>query len=75
MVVDEEGRDVTGEFVRGAEETLRIAGLVGARSAILKEKSPSCGVSVIKTGGRTTQGRGVAAALLERKGIETAGVD
>ena len=42
-VVTQDGRDVTQAYRRGAEEVLRLARLYGARAAILKERSPSCG--------------------------------
>ena len=38
-----DGRDVTENYRRGAEEALRLAQLLGARTALLKERSPSCG--------------------------------
>ncbi|MBX6396005.1 MAG: DUF523 domain-containing protein [Alicyclobacillaceae bacterium] len=72
-VLTEEGVDVTPAFIRGAEETLRMARRVGATRAVLKERSPSCGSAVIYDGtfsGATRKGRGVAAALLERHGVQ-----
>ena len=68
-VVDEEGVDRTAEMVRGAEEALRIARLAGADEAILKERSPSCGVRAIVRNGETVAGAGVAAAIFARAGI------
>jgi len=43
-VETEQGEDVTDCFLRGAREVLRVARLVGAGSAVLKARSPSCGV-------------------------------
>jgi uncharacterized protein YbbK (DUF523 family) len=40
-----DGQDVTENFKRGAEQVSEIARLYGARRAILKAKSPSCGIS------------------------------
>jgi uncharacterized protein YbbK (DUF523 family) len=71
-VVTDSGVDVTEQFIRGAEETLRMAKLAGAKEAILKERSPSCGSTAIYDGTFTKgkrPGHGVAAALLERNGI------
>ena len=71
-VVARDGRDVTGEYLRGAQETLRLARLYGCRRAILKSKSPSCGCGQIYDGtfsGRLIEGRGVTAQLLEENGI------
>ncbi|MGZ4111819.1 MAG: DUF523 domain-containing protein [Tumebacillaceae bacterium] len=72
-VVTNQGVDVTEQFVRGAEEALRMAKLVGAQEAILKERSPSCGSALIYDGtysGSKIPGHGVTAALLERHGIK-----
>jgi uncharacterized protein YbbK (DUF523 family) len=72
-VMDELGRDVTESFVRGAEEVLRLAKLAGAKRAILKSRSPSCGCRVIYDGTfshRLMAGDGVTAALLRANGIE-----
>ena len=63
-VVNVEGRDVTGEFTRGAEAVLEIARLTGASEAYLKSRSPSCDA-----------GFGVAAALLARHGVKVYDVD
>lgn len=69
-VVDEEGRDITGQFLKGAREFLRLAKAAGARKAIMKEKSPSCGVRKIYQNGILVPGKGVSTALLIREGIE-----
>jgi uncharacterized protein YbbK (DUF523 family) len=71
----EGGADVTGAFLKGAAETLRIAGMYGVREAILKQGSPSCGVEWTHSGGQKRQGKGVAAALLEKNGIRVRGDD
>lgn len=72
-VLDNTGADLTANFVRGAEETLKIARLIGATAAYLKEKSPSCGAISIKRGGQTIKGAGVTAALLEKNGLKVKG--
>jgi len=72
-VVTRSGRDVTAAFVEGAARTLAAARQHGCRLAILKARSPSCGVGVIYDGsfsGSLKPGSGVAAALLRRAGIE-----
>lgn len=73
-VADREGRDVTAHFVRGAQESLRIAQATGATLAILKESSPSCGCRRTYTRdadgqSRRIAGQGVTAALLSREGL------
>lgn len=67
-----EKEDVTEQFLRGAEETLRLAKIFRVKAAILKERSPSCGVHMIYNGNFehiTLEGRGVTAELLSRSGI------
>ena len=71
-VVAEDGSDVTAAFLRGARLALDIASAVGAREAVLTERSPSCGCGVIFDGThsfRYKRGNGVTAALLLRNGI------
>lgn len=73
-VIDEDGCDRTASFIKGAEEVLRIAHTVGATRAILKEKSPSCGVRLICREEKEVEGYGVTTALLKRAGVRTEGV-
>lgn len=71
-LISESGKDKKESFVRGAEEVLKIAQMAGAKYAILKERSPSCGSTMIYDGSFTGQkrpGRGVTTALLEHNGI------
>ncbi len=69
-VINERGEDVTENFLRGAQQTLNIARLTGAEAAILKERSPSCGVEKIVRGGEVAKGPGVTAALLLGEGLQ-----
>ena len=69
-VLDSEGRDVSAEFLSGARRSLELARLFGCRKAVLKERSPSCGLSRLRAGEDLIEGRGVAAALLVEEGIE-----
>jgi uncharacterized protein YbbK (DUF523 family) len=67
-----DGRDVTREFVKGAQQTLAVARLTGATVAVLKARSPSCGIGSTYDGtfSHTLRpGSGVTAALLQRAGI------
>lgn len=71
-VQTEDGADKTVEFIAGANAVLALAKECGAKSAILKAKSPSCGCGRIYNGcfrGELRPGYGVTAALLERNGI------
>ena len=69
-VVNEQGEDVTSNYVRGAREVLTLAKLFGANRAYLKSKSPACGCGRIKRCGKTVEGDGVCAALLKRHDIQ-----
>ena len=75
-VVSSLGADVTAQYRRGAEEALRLAELYGCTTAVLKERSPSCGSGAIYDGtftGTVTEGWGTAAALLRRHGVRVLG--
>ena len=65
-------RDVTEQYRRGAAEALRLCKLLGCETAVLKEKSPSCGCGEIYDGAFTKAlipGMGVAAQLLRENGV------
>ena len=69
-VVNIEDKDVSAQFIKGAKEALNIARLIGAKRAYLKEKSPSCGVNIVKCEGLEKSGSGVLAALFTKEDIE-----
>lgn len=63
---------MTACFVKGAEEALRFARLYGAELAVLKSRSPSCGINEVYDGtfsGRLRAGSGVTAQLLAGAGF------
>lgn len=67
-----DGQDVTAQYRAGAAAALRIAMETGCESAILKARSPSCGLGRIYDGsfsGRMVDGDGVFANLLKQAGI------
>ena len=75
-VINSEGRDVTDFYLRGAQAALELAKILGAKVAILKERSPSCGSGTIHNGqfdGGLIDGWGVAARLLRDNGITVYG--
>ena len=74
-VVTDAGRDVTREFVRGAEGALAACRAHGIALAFLKERSPSCGVRCTHVADRVVEGPGITAELLRRAGIEVRGVE
>ena len=72
-----DGSDVTEDFRRGAQLSLdraRSRGALkkGARLAVLKGRSPSCGVGLVYDGshsGRLIKGDGVFVRLLKKEGV------
>ena len=73
QVINDIDEDVTDEFNRGADLALNICLYLKIKKAILKERSPSCGVHSIYDGTfshKVIPGMGVTATLLKRKGID-----
>ena len=73
-----DGEDLTEKFVRGANEVLKIAELVKADVAIMKNFSPSCGCGIIYDGsfsGKKREGFGVTSALLMQNGVKVVSVE
>jgi len=70
QVTNSLGEDVTAAFIKGARETLKLARILGAKKAILKNTSPSCGLNTPYCETDTGYGLGVTAALLLSAGIE-----
>ncbi len=71
-VVTRDGRDVTAAFRRGAEIAGMLAERYGARLALLKSGSPSCGSGAVYDGsftGTLTPGDGVTAEYLKSKNL------
>lgn len=75
-VVSSDGENRTAAFIRGAQETFRIAKLYGCEAALLKERSPSCGNKEVYDGsftGTVVTGEGVTAELLRKNGVKVFG--
>ena len=49
-VVTIRGKNVTSEFIRGAEDSMQLGLEAGVKTVILKSKSPSCGIGNIFDG-------------------------
>lgn len=69
QVVTFSGRIMNERFLHGANEVLRVARLAGCRRALLKERSPSCGVHRVHCGEEMITGIGVTTALLIDAGL------
>ena len=75
-VLSSDGTDVTAQYRKGASAALLLKELTGARLALLKENSPSCGKSRIYDGTFSltlTEGDGVCAEALMKNGVTVYG--
>lgn len=71
-VLTKSGKDVSDNYRRGGEIAVAKALDFGAQVAVLKERSPSCGIRSVYDGsfrGSAVPGRGVAAAALAAAGL------
>lgn len=71
-VMSKGGKDETENYIKGAMETVKLLKMFPVTCAIMKQRSPSCGNSMIYDGtfsGRRRSGKGVSAAILERYNI------
>jgi uncharacterized protein YbbK (DUF523 family) len=73
VVTVTDGDDRTAAFVAGAHAALRQALASGAREAILKEGSPSCGSRSIHRDGSLVAGQGLLAVLLKSNDLAVIG--
>lgn len=72
-VLTRTGQDVTKQYIQGAEKALAFAKEIDAEYVVLKERSPSCGSSMIYDGSFSHQripGEGVTTALLRKEGFK-----
>ncbi|MCQ2802846.1 MAG: DUF523 domain-containing protein [Bacilli bacterium] len=72
-VINQEGKDVTKNYLKGAELALNICKYLDIKLAILKETSPSCGSNEIYDGTfshKKIKGKGITTKLLEQNGIK-----
>ena len=75
-VLRRDGADVTENYIRGAQEALRLAEIFECDTALMKEKSPSCGAGKIYDGSFSktlTSGNGITADLLQKNGLQIVG--
>lgn len=72
-VINKDGIDVTSNYIKGANKALNLALKYNCKIAVLKEKSPSCGVFKIYDGSFSKiliDGMGITTKLLKEKGIK-----
>ena len=72
-VINQDGEDVTDNYLKGTELAFNICLFLKIKKVILKERSPSCGSKAIYDGSfshKEIPGMGVTAEYLKKKGIE-----
>ena len=72
-ILTKSGKDITEAFLKGANIILSFCREFNIKTAILEERSPSCGVTKVYSGkfdGKLIPGRGVLAELLIQNSIE-----
>ena len=69
-VVTDDGTDVTNAYARGAAAAVELARVTGARRAVLKARSPSCGCHQIYVDQQLVDGEGVTAQALREAGLD-----
>lgn len=77
-VLNENGDDVTDNFIRGAHEILRFVEKYKIKEFIGKQKSPSCGCGKVYVGThpkKLIEGDGITTTLLKRNGIKVLSED
>lgn len=71
-VLSKDGKDLTESFLRGADNMVKVCQMLSVSEAILKENSPSCGVTHVYDGsfsGTKNEGQGVFSARLSELGV------
>ena len=71
-IINNKGKNVTAEFIQGAEKCLQLGLGAGVKIAVLKSKSPSCGIGKIYDGSFTKSlkiGNGIFAHLCHENDI------
>lgn len=64
-----DGINYSQNLLNGANEVLRIAKMFNIKKAILRDGSPSCGVSKVWVNSEKVEGCGVTTALVKKNGI------
>ncbi len=71
-IITNKGKNVTSEFIQGAEKSLQLGLEAEVKFAVLKSKSPSCGIGKIYDGSFTKSlkiGNGIFAHLCHKNDI------
>lgn len=77
-VINKDGQDVTNNYLKGAEEAVKLAKEINCQEAIFKNNSPMCGSTKIYDGsftGRLIDGEGILVQMLRKEGIKISSMD
>lgn len=74
-VTGTDGDDYTPQFLKAVREIERLVRIYAAKTAILKQRSPSCGFGQIYHGDKIVSGNGVVAAKLVRLNFTIYAID
>ncbi len=74
-IINAVGEDVTDAFRKGAQEAYALARLSGSSLAVMKSRSPSCGLKTPYCEKTTGIGIGVTAAYFESHGLKVFELD
>jgi len=77
-ILNNVGEDVTSNFINGTKKCIEIANRENITFAILKSRSPSCGVGEVYDGsfsGNLTKGDGLFSHLCQKNGIKIVSSD
>jgi len=74
-IINAAGEDVTDAFRKGSEEAYALARLTGSSLAIMKSRSPSCGLRTPHCEKAPGGGTGVTAAFFQSHGIKVFELD
>lgn len=72
-LITDDSKDVTDEYIKGAEKVLKMAKIFNISAVVLKQGSPSCGNGKTQGGESKRErvlGDGVTTALLKKNGIK-----
>ncbi|BCB95293.1 hypothetical protein JZK55_02150 [Dissulfurispira thermophila] len=69
IAIGSDGINYSQNLLNGANEVLRIVKMYNIKKAILKNASPSCGVSRVLVNSKKVDGCGVTTAMLKEIGI------
>lgn len=73
QLTNEDNQNIGPAFLLGAQEVLKVAHVCDCQTAILKQRSPSCGSRQIYRNGKLVDGIGITCALLQCAGLEVVG--